>query len=161
MKNYLKKLKSTGFLLFFICFFVSHGMEKADLVRVEKSLRKMYLLKESGIIKVYDISLGKNPVGPKEMYGDQKTPEGVYTLDYKNDKSTYYKSIHISYPDERDRKNAAKKGWNPGGDITIHGQLGNDVLEGDWTEGCIAVSNEDIDEIWELIDIPTTIIIEP
>ena len=157
----LRKISWGFIMLFFISFLTVQAGEKVDLVRVDKSSRKMYLIEGSRVIRMYEISLGKNHLGPKEREGDQKTPEGVYTLDYKNNKSIYHKSIHISYPNEKDRKNAAEKGWNPGGDITIHGQMGDAVSEGDWTEGCIAVSNEDIEEIWSMVNIPTTIIIEP
>ena len=161
MDKILRKISLGFIILFFLSFLTIQAEEKVDLVRVNKSSRRMYLIGGCRVIRVYEISLGKNPLGPKEREGDQKTPEGIYTLDYKNNKSIYNKSIHISYPNENDRKNAAKKGWNPGGDITIHGQLGDAVSEGDWTEGCIAVSNEDIEEIWSMVNIPTTIIIEP
>lgn len=161
MENILEKLKRTFFHLVFIFIFFTPADGKIDLVKVDKSAREMYLMEGTKVIRVYKISLGKNPIGPKERSGDKKTPEGFYILDYKNSKSIYYKSIHISYPNKSDRANASEKGWDPGGDITIHGQLGDVFSEMDWTEGCIGVSNEDIDEIWEMLDIPVPIIIEP
>lgn len=138
--------------------FLCYSSEGVDLVRVDKSERKMHLIKNNITVKTYEILIGENPIGAKEKLGDKKTPEGVYLLDYKNDRSTYYKSIHISYPNEEDRKKADQMGWNPGGGITIHGEDPQGVK---WTRGCIAVSNEDMDDIWKLVDIPTPIIIRP
>jgi murein L,D-transpeptidase YafK len=115
----------------------------------------------SEVIKVYDIILGKDPDGHKRRLGDYKTPEGTYVLDYKNSQSIYYKSIRISYPNEKDEADAAKKGWDPGGGLTIHGQKNDSLTKEEWTEGCIGVTNKEMDEIWELLDLPVTIIIEP
>jgi len=140
----------------------------ADFVLVKKSQRKLYLYSKGKVIKEYNIDLGGNTKGAKTQEGDQKTPEGLYYLDYKNIKSRFYRSIHISYPNKKDIANAKKMGVKPGGAIMIHGQVpkkGNDMLwfqtVGNWTAGCIAVSNLDIDEIWKLIKIPTPIKIEP
>jgi murein L,D-transpeptidase YafK len=152
-------LKNIIIFIMFILSFSSYSCEEVDLIKIDKSDKKMYLMKEEKVIKTYEILIGKNPIGAKEKIGDKKTPEGNYILDYKNDRSFYYKSIHISYPSEDDKKNAIKNGWNPGGDITIHGENPDQEIE--WTEGCIAVTNKEIDEIWRLVDIPTPIIIEP
>jgi len=140
----------------------------ADFVLVKKSQRKLYLYSKGKVIKEYNIVLGGNTKGAKTQEGDQKTPEGLYYLDYKNIRSRFYRSIHISYPNKKDRENAKKLGVKPGGAIMIHGQVpksGDPMLwfktVGNWTAGCIAVSNKDMDEIWKLIKIPTPIKIEP
>ncbi|WP_319371701.1 L,D-transpeptidase family protein [uncultured Ilyobacter sp.] len=161
MKKVLREFVWRFFLLFFTFVAAIYAEEKIDLVRVDKSSRKMFLMAGPQVVKVYKIYLGKNPVGHKEKFGDNKTPEGVYILDYKNNKSIYHKSIHISYPNEKDRVTAAEKGWDPGGGITIHGQIDNSQKGEYWTEGCIGVTNEDMDEIWIFLDLPVTIIIEP
>ena len=140
---------------------------KADKVLVVKSERKLYLLKNGAPIKVYNVSLGLNPQGHKQEKGDKKTPEGLYILDRRNPKSKYYKSIHISYPNEQDRKRAAERGVDPGGDIVLHGLPVNskdeawDYIERDWTDGCIAVTNDEMQEIWELVPDFTPIEITP
>lgn len=133
----------------------------ADEVIVKKSERKLQLLKDGKAYRTYRIVLGFSPVGHKQKAGDGKTPEGQYFLDWRNPDSRFYKSIHISYPNARDRRNARKLGVSPGGLIMIHGQPNPDkevrnydnyrgfVVGEDWTEGCIAVSNMDMDEIWQ------------
>ena len=152
-------------LLFLVLFLSSNEI---DLVIVKKSKRKLYLYSNGKIVKEYNIKLGGNPVGPKVKEGDKKTPEGEYMLDKKNSKSRFYKAIHISYPNKQDIKRAKELGVDPGGDIMIHGQInsrGNPLIffktAGNWTAGCIALSNKDMDELWELIKIPTPIKIEP
>lgn len=140
---------------------------KADLVVVEKAQRALYLLREGEILRRYRIALGRNPVGPKAREGDSRTPEGVYRLDWRNAKSRYYRSIHISYPNESDRWRAAERGVAAGGDIMIHGQppgsggSGAIQIPWDWTDGCIAVTNDEMDEIWVLVDDGTAIEIRP
>ena len=140
---------------------------KADKVLVIKSERTMYLLKNGEIFRRYTISLGTEPLGPKQELGDKKTPEGLYTLDRRNPQSKYHKSIHISYPNASDRQLAAQRGVDPGGEIAIHGLPTKtdddawDYLERDWTDGCIAVTNEEIQEIWDLVDDHTPIEILP
>jgi len=140
---------------------------KADKVLVVKSERKMYLLKNGEIINSYAISLGSQPLGPKQQLGDKKTPEGLYTLDRRNAKSKYYKSIHISYPNEKDRLQAAQRAVDPGGEIALHGLPAKtddeawDYIERDWTDGCIAVTNDEMQEIWDLVDDHTPIEILP
>lgn len=118
-------------------------------------------------MRSYRISLGDNPVGHKLYEGDKRTPEGDYLLDWRNANSDFYKSIHISYPSPQDRELAEAWGLNPGGSIMIHG-LPNDAgdlafaFAGlDWTEGCIAVTNEEMEEIWTLVDDGTPIRILP
>ncbi|HSR74062.1 MAG TPA: L,D-transpeptidase family protein, partial [Sulfurovum sp.] len=127
---------------------------KADLVTVIKSQRKMYLSCKGKILKKYDIALGGNPVGHKRVRGDQKTPEGKYKLDYFKPNSSFYKALHISYPNRKDCQAARKFGKSPGGSIMIHGQPNNRKMEksfNDWTAGCIALENEEMEEVLRLV----------
>ena len=135
----------------------------ADSLVVFKSKRIM-LLYNSGIArKTYNISLGRNTLGHKEKEGDKKTPEGNYRIDFKNPQSSYHLSIRISYPDEQDKQNAEAKGVSPGGDIMIHGLPNNALMpeeyytETDWTDGCIAVTNEEIEELWKSVEVNTPV----
>ena len=139
----------------------------ADKVLVEKSKRKLHLLKGGVAIRSFDIALGIRPVGDKEKEGDFKTPEGNYLLDAKNPDSEYFLAIHVSYPDSADRAEARSKGVDPGGAIMIHGQP-NDPTRSeayyrtqDWTNGCIAVSNSDMIDIWLMTADNTPIEIRP
>ena len=140
---------------------------RADLVVVEKSERRLYLYKDNEVLRSYEIALGRNPVGPKLRQGDNRTPEGRYTLDHRNPQSRFYRSIHISYPNDSDRRRAEAKGVQPGGNIMIHGvpnryRDGQEFFVGwDWTEGCIAVTNDDMQEIWALVADNTPIEIHP
>ncbi len=140
---------------------------KADKILVEKSRRTLSLLKEGKVIKTYKIALGSNPIGPKIQEGDGKTPEGIYTIDARNPKSQYHLSLHISYPNEADRKRAESLKVSPGGNIMIHG-LPNLLnwtkklyLPWDWTLGCIAVTNSEIEEIWKAVPDRTVVEILP
>ncbi len=134
-----------------------------DKVFVDKSARVLQLLSGDTVIKSYHIALGGNPIGHKQQQGDKRTPSGSYTLDYKNEKSKFYRSIHISYPNAADKAHAKKMGINPGGDIMIHGQKnGSGHLASvnqlrDWTEGCIAVTDEEMDEIMAMVKVGTAI----
>ncbi|NYF91728.1 L,D-transpeptidase family protein [Tunturiibacter empetritectus] len=137
----------------------------ADKVLVLKSERKLLLMKGSEVLKTYTLSLGGNPVGPKIMEGDRRTPEGNYVLDRHNAHSQYHRSIHISYPNADDVARAKRYGVPTGGELYIHG-LPNDFKGpahhlGDWTEGCIAVTNAEIDEIWRVVADGTPIEIKP
>ena len=138
-----------------------------DKVLVKKSRREMYLLSGDTVVRSYHIALGANPTGDKQRRGDERTPEGTYTLDFKNPNSAYYKSIHISYPGPEDIRRAMRQGVDPGGEIMIHGQkngyrmFARENQRFDWTEGCIAVTDRDMDEIWKLVPIGTTIEIDP
>lgn len=126
----------------------------ADKILVEKGKRKLHLLLNGEAIKTYDIALGVVPVGDKVREGDQKTPEGVYRMDKRNPDSDYFLSIHISYPNRQERQEAKRSGVNPGGQIMIHGQPNEPNYSAayyrkeDWTNGCIAVSNSDMIDIW-------------
>ena len=139
----------------------------ADKVLVEKAKRKLHLLKGGVAFRSFDIALGIRPIGDKEKEGDFKTPEGSYLLDARNPDSEYFLAIHVSYPDSRDRAEARKKGVDPGGAIMIHGQP-NDPTRSeayyrtqDWTNGCIAVSNSDMIDIWLMTAENTPIEIRP
>ena len=140
---------------------------KADYVLVKKSENKMYLLQDEEVLRSYHIALGGNPVGHKVKEGDHRTPEGVYTLNYKNTKSKFYKSINIDYPNDDDIRQARLRGVDPGDDIVIHGypnELGNysgPVKPKNWTQGCIGVKNHEMDEIWQLVEVDTPIEILP
>ncbi|WP_313998460.1 L,D-transpeptidase family protein [Xanthocytophaga flava] len=141
--------------------------EKADRVLVFKSKRKMQLLKDNKVLRTYSIALGASPEGHKSQEGDEKTPEGRYTLDWRNAKSSCYKSLHVSYPNEQDRKSADEKGVSPGGMIMIHGLHPSIKWAGgfhtlyDWTNGCIGVTNAEMDEIWKTVPDGTIIEIKP
>ena len=135
----------------------------ADRVLIVKSKRKLYLLKKNKIIAEYHIALGSEPVGKKSREGDRRTPEGNYTLDFRKKNSDFYRAIHISYPNRADRLRAKKEGVKPGGAIMIHGQpngwgwLSVILQRFDWTAGCIALSNGDMDEIWQRVKNKTPI----
>jgi murein L,D-transpeptidase YafK len=147
---------------------IPHGeIVKADLVVVRKGARKLELLRDGRVTKSYRIALGWDPNGPKRQEGDGRTPEGVYTLDWRNAHSSFYRSIHVSYPRRGDDLHAVRWGVSPGGQIMLHGlpnglraeEIGHPEV--DWTNGCIALTNEEIDEIWARVDDGTTIIIYP
>jgi len=132
---------------------------------VKKSLQKMYVY-FADTFKVFRISLGANPQGHKQKQGDNKTPEGKYSITYKNPQSRGHRSLKISYPNDDDRENASKAGVNPGGDIFIHGlwwpsQDPNSHWKDNWTSGCIAVNNSEIEEIFDHTVTNTEIIIQP
>lgn len=138
-----------------------------DHVIVHKSHHLMLLMNKDQIVKKYWIALSDRPVGHKQYEGDRRTPEGTYTLDYIKERSSYYRAFHISYPNELDIQNARKMGMRPGGMIMIHGQppsrgeYQETVQRTDWTNGCIALLNPDIDEFISLVDVGTKITIYP
>jgi murein L,D-transpeptidase YafK len=139
----------------------------ADKVVVDKSSRKLHLLKSGVAFRTFEIALGIRPVGDKQHEGDFKTPEGSYMLDARNPDSEFFLAIHVSYPNQRDRVEARAKGVDPGGAIMIHGQP-NDPTRSeayyrtqDWTNGCIAVSNSDMIDIWLMTAENTPIEIRP
>ena len=143
------------------------GGLKADRVVVDKSERRLLLLRNGKIIRSFRVALGRNPVGPKTREGDGRTPEGRYVLDWRNNQSRFYRSIHVSYPNPSDRQRAQQAGAPPGGAIMIHGlpngrgSIGADHARWDWTDGCIAVTNAEMDEIWARIDNGVAIEIRP
>lgn len=136
-----------------------------DRIIVEKAARRMVLLQAGKEVRVYRVALGFSPVGDKERQGDGRTPEGLYRIDRRNDRSAYHLSLGLDYPQAEDRARAAAAGVSPGGDIMIHGQpnaLPDDVkIKGDWTAGCIAVSNAEIREIWAATDSETVVEVRP
>jgi murein L,D-transpeptidase YafK len=131
-------------------------MPTADRVVVYKGERKMLLMHGDSILRTYKVALGLNPLGHKERAGDFRTPEGNYRLTRRNPRSDFFLSIQVSYPNDADMKHARRNGWESGGSIMIHG-LPNQLkhtpayyTSSDWTDGCIAVSNSDMLEIWLL-----------
>lgn len=136
------------------------AQDKADQVIVSKKDRKLELLYQGKVIRTYHVALGGSPVGHKTQQGDQKTPEGDYVIDFRNPRSQFHKSMHISYPNASDRAQARQRGVSPGGDIFIHGGSPENNVR-DWTWGCIAVTNAEIDEIWKLVPNGTPIAIKP
>ena len=140
---------------------------RADRVVVLKKEHRLELWHNGTAFRTYQVALGTVPVGHKQRQGDHKTPEGFYKLDRRNPHSQFYKAIHISYPNESDRAAARKLGISPGGDVFIHGLakkfawVGKSHRLRDWTDGCIAVTNEEMDEIWELVPDGVPIEIKP
>lgn len=138
-----------------------------DFVRVNKGERRLDLLSAGVVVRSYEISLGNQPEGPKREIGDGRTPEGVYRIDWRKTDSDYYRALHISYPNAADRARAEARGVHPGGAIMIHGLpnglgfIGATHTLVDWTDGCIAVTDQEIDEIWEWVADGVTIEILP
>lgn len=142
-------------------------LPQADAILVRKGERRLYLLRRGEVLRSYRVALGLNPVGHKERAGDFRTPEGRYRIERRNPRSDFFLSLQVSYPNPRDAANARRNGWQPGGSIMIHG-LPNEPRKGadyyatqDWTDGCIALSNADMLEIWMLVSNNTPIQIEP
>lgn len=148
---------------------ISSFAKESDVnkVMIVKSQNRMVLLSDSKIIKQFHVVFGANPTGHKKQEGDEKTPEGTYILDYKKSDSAYYKAIHISYPNKADILAAKNQAVSPGGMIMIHGQKnGFGWLEFitqkfNWTDGCVALTNSDMEEVWQLITKGTQITILP
>lgn len=140
---------------------------RVDLVRVDKAARTLSLIGNGVVLHRFSIRLGGTPVGHKRREGDRRTPEGRYLLDFKKADSSFYRAIHVSYPNAADRANARRLGVSPGGAIMIHGQpngfpvTGGYAIPHDWTDGCIALSNDDMTTLWNLLRVPTPIEINP
>jgi murein L,D-transpeptidase YafK len=138
-----------------------------DRVVIEKGIRRLSLYRRGELLKSYRIALGRVPVGKKATEGDGKTPEGCYIIDRRKPNSNYHRALHISYPNVEDRRQAAARGVSPGGDVMIHGlpngfgAIGSLHLKQDWTLGCIAMTNEEIDEIWKSVPDGTPVKIVP
>lgn len=144
--------------------FRSYNGPEVTRIEVHKAARKMYLLHHDKVLKSYDIGLGANPEGHKQFEGDSKTPEGLYYIDRRNPNSNFHLSLGISYPNPQDRAFAQAQGKSPGGDIFIHGRAGKHTLRGrgqDWTDGCIAVTDREIEDIYAMVRIGTPIAIYP
>ncbi|WP_277058208.1 L,D-transpeptidase family protein [Trichlorobacter lovleyi] len=143
------------------------ALEKANLVVVSKSNKTLSLFKNSKLLASFPVVFGASPQGHKQQEGDEHTPEGRYTLDYKKANSSFYRAIHISYPNQIDKENAKRRGVDPGGAIMVHGQkngLGWAYFISkhfNWTNGCIALSNKNMDLVWESVDAGTPIEIKP
>lgn len=139
----------------------------ADKVVVEKRLHRMTLFQNGRELCTYHVALGRNPVGPKLRAGDHKTPEGSYVLDSRNAASGFHLAMHVSYPNSADRAEAAKSGVEPGGLIMVHGiknglgWLGRFHRFIDWTDGCIALTDSEMDQFWKLVPVGTPIEIHP
>jgi murein L,D-transpeptidase YafK len=139
---------------------------RVDLLVVHKSARRMLLYAHGSVVRTYAISLGHNPVGPKRRAGDHRTPEGWYVIDEHNPNSAFHRSLHVSYPSAADAARAHAAGYSPGGDVMIHGTrngvgwLGRMRRAADWTDGCIAVSDAEMDELYALVPDGTPIDIQ-
>ena len=153
--------------LLFVSLHASPQGAQADRIVVVKSTRTMTLYSGDRILHQYKVALGREPKGPKEQQGDHKTPEGQYLIDSKNDHSRFHLALHLSYPNANDRAQAARNRVDPGGMVEIHGLPTYFAFAGslqssvDWTDGCIAVSNAEIEEIWTLVPVGTKVEILP
>lgn len=138
-----------------------------DRIIIEKSKRTMTLLKQGNEVRTYKVALGRNPIGPKIRKGDQKTPEGLYYVDYKVHNSVYHRALHLNYPNQDDIERARSLGVTPGNSIMIHGMKEDKLWMGDvqylfdWTNGCIALTNREIEEVWVLVSPWTPVEIKP
>jgi len=134
--------------------------QQTDFIVVDKSERRMQLLRGGKVLRTYKILLGDAPEGHKRQQGDERTPEGEYRISGRNQNSRFHLSLRVSYPNAYDRKQARVRGVDPGGDIMIHG--GTPPGYGrDWTDGCIALTDREIEEVWSLVPTGTTIRIDP
>lgn len=147
--------------------FQAYDGPQVTSIVINKGARKLYLLNNDKILREYEVELGFAPLGHKQFEGDGKTPEGTYVIDRRNPNSRYHLSVGISYPNTQDRANARANGKRPGGEIFIHGQPNNAkerkraARVDDWTAGCIAVTNEAIEEIYAMVQDGTTIALRP
>ena len=175
MSSFLKTVRFLCFLSIVSGFLLLLGPDclsaletvTADRILVDKSDRRLHVIANGRVIRTYRISLGSQPVGDKIQKGDKKTPVGRYIVDWRNPESRYYRALHISYPNEADRADALRRGVDPGSMIMIHGLPveangdGDGYYGLDWTDGCIALRNEEIDQLWELVPDGTPIDILP
>jgi murein L,D-transpeptidase YafK len=169
IKLLFMKLLFAGIVLFMSWPFVfaQNSSVGADRVVVYKGARRLVLLSQGKELRSYKVALGGEPVGPKTRQGDHRTPEGLYVLDSRNRNSHFYKAFHISYPNAQDIAAAKKLGVSPGGDIMLHGLpkeyagVGKAHTLHDWTDGCVAVTDDEMDEIWKLVRVGTPIEIKP
>ena len=167
MNRLVIKLAVTAAALLMPALMQADEFPTADFVIIEKEKRELHLLADGEVFRTFPIALGIRPVGDKQEEGDFKTPEGRYILDMRNPNSEFFLSIHVSYPDAHDRREAAARGVDPGGAIMIHGQPNVPTRSEtyyktqDWTNGCIAVSNSDMIDIWLMTPDNTPIEIRP
>jgi murein L,D-transpeptidase YafK len=161
------RIQLTALLILALCCAAVAAPIQADKIVIIKSARSMTLFSGGKVLKTYKVALGSAPVGPKRVEGDHKTPEGDYVIDARNSHSQFHLSLHISYPSAADRERARSVGQSPGGAIMIHGlakpfaYLGPLHRQTDWTDGCIAVTNAEIEEIWKLVPVGTRVEIRP
>lgn len=159
-------LHSMRYIVLLLFILANSALASVDLVKVDKSESKMYLLDGEKVIKEYHVAFGAHPKGHKQQEGDERTPEGSYTLDYKKEDSAFYRAMHVSYPNDQDIASAKQRGVSPGGFIMVHGQrnwlgwLAPLTQQFNWTDGCIALANPEMDEFMELVDVGTEIQIE-
>ena len=162
-------MKAWAFILLLsgaIAFEAAARAESTALL-VDKSERKLFVFSGPRVARIYSVSLGKNPIGAKARRGDGRTPEGSYVIDAKNGSSKFHRALHISYPSPADRARSAAAGADPGGDIMIHGLRSGLGWVGplhrifDWTDGCIALTDAEMDELWKSVPIGTPIEIRP
>ncbi len=161
----MPRLAAVALLLVALC--PSAGAQKVDCILVNKRDHKLFLMSAGKAIKTYSVALGRGGLEPKGRQGDGRTPEGIYRIDSRNRHSQFHRSLHVSYPDAGDRQRARKLGVSPGGDIYVHGLpngqgwIGAAHRKMDWTDGCIAVTDQEIEEIWTLVPNGTPIEIRP
>ncbi|HUO26003.1 MAG TPA: L,D-transpeptidase family protein [Candidatus Aquilonibacter sp.] len=140
---------------------------RADKIVIVKSAHTMSLISGSRVLRTYKVALGRDPVGPKTRAGDHKTPEGDYVIDAKKSQSKFHLALHISYPNEADRERGLRDNVDPGSDVEIHGLenglgwIGGLQRHFDWTDGCIAVTDHEMDEIWKAVSVGTPVEIRP
>jgi len=150
-------LKVFGMVLALALAATAATLPQVDHILVLKTKHKLMLMSGEQVVKSYSVALGAGGLEPKRRQGDNRTPEGVYRVDFRNPASHYHLALHVSYPDETDREVARRRGVSPGGDIMIHGlgpdfrDLGVEHYRQDWTAGCIAVTDAEIEEIWRLV----------
>lgn len=163
----IKKIRILFSLLIITASNFALAIEKADRVVVVKSSKTLSLYKNQKLIRSFDVVFGANPIGHKRKEGDERTPEGRYTLDFKKPNSAFYKAIHISYPNAKDIESAKSRGISAGDSIMIHGQknhlgwLSFISQHFNWTNGCVALTNEDMDLVWKAVDAGTPIELKP
>ena len=159
-------LRAMRYLFLLIIALANPVYADVDLVRVDKSEGKMYLMEWDAAVKEFHVALGANPKGHKQQEGDERTPEGEYTLDYKKAHSSFYRAMHVSYPNANDKAAAKASGVLPGGFIMVHGQrngfgwLASITQRFNWTDGCMALTNSEMDEFMGLVKAGTKIRIE-
>lgn len=142
--------------------FLRYDGPPVTAVVVQKANRKLFLLDGNQVLKQYDMQLGGDPIGPKQFEGDMKTPEGQYFISHRNPNSRYYLSLGISYPNDKDRAFAEAAGKPPGGDIFIHGQDPKAKAKGgDWTAGCIAITDREMEQVYAMVRPGTPIFLYP
>jgi murein L,D-transpeptidase YafK len=167
LQTMIRHCKIYGLLLALALSALASPQPTVDRILVLKKDHKLLLISGDRIVKAYSVALGSGGLAPKRRQGDDKTPEGFYRIDSRNPASRFHLALHISYPDENDKEQARKRGVSPGGDIMIHGlgsefrSLGPRHYLYDWTAGCIAVTDSEIEEIWRLVPDRTPVEIRP